>query len=66
MSASQSQRSMLAPMRKLRPIALAVVAMVVPAIVAAAEDGPYPVWWSPMLELDSLDAIDARLERKLA
>jgi hypothetical protein len=32
---------------------------------AAAEDGPYPVWWSPALELESLDAIDARLERKL-
>jgi hypothetical protein len=27
-----------------------------------AEDAPpYPVWWSPMLELDSLEAIDARL-----
>ena len=65
MSASQSKRSMLAPMRKLRPIALAVVAIVVPAIVAAAEDGPYPVWWSPALELDSLDAIDARLEREI-
>ena len=65
MSASQSKRSMLAPMRKLRPIALAVVAIVVPAIVAAAEDGPYPVWWSPALELESLDAIDARLEREI-
>ncbi len=31
----------------------------------SAEDGPYPVWWSPALELDSLDAIDARLEREL-
>ncbi len=31
----------------------------------ATEDGPYPVWWSPALELDSLDAIDARLEREL-
>ncbi len=30
---------------------------------ASAEDGPYPVWWSPALELESLDAIDARLER---
>ncbi len=28
---------------------------------SAAE--PYPIWWSPKLELDSLDAIDARLER---
>jgi hypothetical protein len=31
----------------------------------AAEDGPYPVWWSPALELECLDAIDARLERAL-
>ncbi len=46
-------------------VVLAVVAMVVPAIVAAAEDDPFPVWWSPVLELDSLDAIDARLEREL-
>ncbi len=52
-------------MRKLPPIVLAVVAMVVPSIVVAAEDGPYPVWWSPALELDSLDAIDARLAREI-
>ncbi|MEE8226157.1 MAG: hypothetical protein V3R30_05020 [Kiloniellales bacterium] len=31
----------------------------------ATEDGPYPVWWSPVLELDSLDAIDARLAREI-
>jgi hypothetical protein len=32
---------------------------------SAEEDGPYPVWWSPALELESLDAIDARLERAI-
>ncbi len=32
---------------------------------ASAEDGPYPVWWSPTLELDSLDQIDARLAREI-
>ncbi len=54
-----------AGLRKLWCLALicAVVAMVVPSIVAAAEDDPFPVWWSPVLELDSLDSIDARLER---
>ena len=31
----------------------------------ATEDGPYPVWWSPILEVESLDHIDARLERAL-
>jgi len=31
----------------------------------SAEESPYPVWWSPVLELESLDHIDQRLERKL-
>jgi hypothetical protein len=31
----------------------------------AAEDGPYPVWWSAELELDSLDQVEARLRRDL-
>ena len=30
----------------------------------AAEEGPYPIWWSPLLELESLDRIDARLDRE--
>jgi hypothetical protein len=37
-----------------------------PAPAAAEEFGggpPYPVWWSPVLELDSLEGIDAQLER---
>ena len=33
--------------------------------VRAAEEGPYPIWWSPALELESLDDIDARLDREL-
>lgn len=28
-------------------------------------DGPYPVWWSAELELDSLDQVEARLHRAL-
>jgi hypothetical protein len=32
---------------------------------APAEEPPYPVWWSPVLELDSIEGIDARLERAL-
>ena len=32
---------------------------------ALAEEPPYPVWWSPVLELDSIEAIDARLARAL-
>jgi hypothetical protein len=31
----------------------------------AAADGPYPVWWSAELELDSLDRVEARLRRDL-
>jgi len=33
--------------------------------VVAAENGPYPVWWSAELELDSLDQVEARLRRVL-
>jgi hypothetical protein len=32
---------------------------------APAEEPPYPVWWSPVLELDSVEGIDARLHRAL-
>ncbi len=32
---------------------------------ASADEGPYPVWWSPVLELESLDAIEARLAREM-
>lgn len=30
----------------------------------AGDNGPYPIWWSPSLELESLDRIDERLQRK--
>ncbi len=33
--------------------------------VVAAENGPYPVWWSAKLELESLDQVEARLRRDL-
>ncbi len=32
---------------------------------ALADEPPYPVWWSPVLELDSIEGIDARLHRAL-
>lgn len=35
------------------------------APTGAAEAPPYPVWWSPELELDSLEAVEARLRRDL-
>ncbi len=31
----------------------------------SGDEPPYPVWWSPVLELDSLEGIDARLHRAL-
>ena len=31
--------------------------------VSASDEEPYPVWWSPSLELESLDRIDERFER---
>jgi hypothetical protein len=36
-----------------------------PGHSAAADEPPYPVWWSPVLELDSLDGFDVRLERPI-
>ena len=47
-------------------IALAILLAAIPlwnaARTAAAEE--FPVWWSPRLEVESLDKIDARLSRK--
>ena len=32
-------------------------------IASASDNEPYPIWWSPSLDLESLDRIDERLER---
>ena len=53
---------------KSEPLVAAVVAAVVflfPLNALGVEEGPYPIWWSPKLDLESLDRIDERLERKL-
>ncbi len=42
---------------------LATLGLAGPAL--AAEDGPYPVWWSDELELESLDRVEERLRRDL-
>ncbi len=39
---------------------LAILGLAGPAL--AAEDGPYPVWWSDKLRLESLEQVEARLE----
>jgi hypothetical protein len=41
--------------------AAAAVPARMPAV--AADEGPYPIWWSPVLELDSLDHVERRLRR---
>ena len=46
-------------------LCLIAAAAVLAACAPVAETGPYPVWWSPSLELESLDQIDARLGRNL-
>ena len=51
--------------RKLWCLALTCALALALSAVARAEEPPYPVWWSPVLELESLDQIDARLEREL-
>jgi hypothetical protein len=52
-------------MRKLGFWALASALALGLSVPATADEPPYPVWWSPVLELDSLDSIDARLARKI-
>ncbi len=42
-------------------ICLAALAFAGPLL--AAEDGPYPIWWSAKLRLESIEQIEARLER---
>ncbi len=44
-------------------LALALLALMCAGAGGAAEEGPYPIWWSPLLEIESLDEIDARLQR---
>ncbi len=46
--------------------ALAILALLgLAGPTLAAEEGPYPVWWSGDLELESLDRVDRRLRRDL-
>lgn len=42
---------------------LALLVLYAPSVLAS-EHAPYPIWWSPVLELESLEKIDERLERK--
>ena len=45
---------------------LALMVIVILAFSRAAwpsEDQPHPIWWSPSMDLESLDLIDERLER---
>lgn len=50
-----------------RAVAAALwLALATPALAEdTGAEPPIPVWWSPVLELDSLEAIDARLARAL-
>ena len=45
-------------------ITVAVIALLLLShTVSASDEEPYPIWWSPSLELESLDQIDKRLEK---
>ena len=46
-------------------LVLVGVALGLPAAAAEGESGTYPIWWSPSLELDSLDQLEARLHQSL-
>ena len=52
--------------RPMPPIRIALLALMLWAAPAAqaGEDASYPIWWSPELELESLNEIDERKERK--
>ena len=45
--------------------AICLTALFFAASSRAAAEEAYPVWWSPKLELDSLDQVEARLHRDL-
>ena len=47
-----------------RAALLALLMLCAPAALAG-EHAPYPIWWSPELELESLNLIDERLDRPL-
>lgn len=49
---------------KLLTMLILLLASSCSAVPDAGNGAPYPVWWSPSLELGSLDQIDERLERK--
>jgi len=51
------------PMYPVRAALIALSVMFAPAAIAS-EDAPYLIWWSPELELESLEKIDERMERK--
>ena len=55
----------MASRRKVLAAAVLAALLLFPEPALAGEDSPYPVWWSPSLELESLDDIDERLQRKL-
>lgn len=54
-------------LKSMSPIRAALLALMLLFVPAAYADGkaPYPIWWSPVLELESLDKIDERLDRPL-
>lgn len=57
-----------APKRLIRSLplgALVAALLSVSPSGRAAEQSAYPIWWSPSLELESLDKIDQRLARDL-
>ncbi len=44
---------------------VAAISLSLISAASAAAEGPYPIWWSTELELDSLDEVEARLRRDL-
>ncbi len=49
--------------RAIKTILAVIALLLLSHTVSASDEEPYPIWWSPSLELESLDRIDERLER---
>ncbi len=49
--------------RATKAILMAIALSPLAGMSLAADEEPYPIWWSPKLELESLEKVDQRLER---
>jgi hypothetical protein len=49
--------------RAIKTILMVIALSLLAGMAVASDEEPYPIWWSPELELESLEKVDERLER---